>query len=88
MKIHETKAALKVTRSNLAKSVFDDVNLQGASFNNINLSKSTFTDVNLSGAKFSNLNLSKVEIDACETTGMKIRGVLVSDLFEAYRRQA
>ncbi len=88
MKIHQTKDALEVTRSNLANSVFDDVNLQGTSFNNINLSKATFTDINFSGTKFSNLNLTNVEIEACETTGMKFRGILVSDLFEAYRRKA
>ena len=39
------------------------------------------------GAKFSNLNLTNVEIEACDTTGMKFRGVLVSDLFDAYKRE-
>jgi uncharacterized protein YjbI with pentapeptide repeats len=53
----------------------------------VNLSKATFTDINLSGAKFSNLNLTNVEIEACDTTGMKFRGVLVADLFEAYRKK-
>jgi len=55
---------------------------------NVNFSKATFTDINFSGAKFSNLNLTNVEIEACETTGMKFRGVLVSDLFDAYKRKA
>ncbi|MBS0664511.1 MAG: pentapeptide repeat-containing protein [Verrucomicrobia bacterium] len=88
MKLKNTGEALEVTNSNLANSVFDDVNLQGASFNNVNLSKSTFADINFSGSRFDNLNFTQVEIGACDTTGMKIRGILVSDLFEAYRRQA
>jgi uncharacterized protein YjbI with pentapeptide repeats len=87
MKIQNIKEALQATNANLSKSEFNDVNLQEATFTNINLSKATFTDINFSGAKFSNLNLTNVEIEACETRGMKFRGVLVSDLFEAYRRK-
>jgi len=88
MKIQNTKETLQVTNANLSRSEFDDVNLQEAAFTNVNLSKATFTDINFSGAKFSNLNLTNVEIEACETTGMKFRGVLVSELFDAYRRKA
>jgi uncharacterized protein YjbI with pentapeptide repeats len=84
MKIQNTQTVLQVTNANLASSVFDDVNLQAASFTNVNLSKAQFTDINFSGAKLSNLNLTDVDIEACETKGMKIRGVLVSDLFLAY----
>ena len=87
MKIHNTKEILQVTIANLSGSEFNDVNLQAATFTNVNLSKATFTDINFSGAKFSNLNLTNVEIDACETTGMKFRGVLVSELFDAYKRK-
>ncbi len=88
MKIQNSKEALQATQSDLSRSEFNDVNLQGAPFTNVNLSKATFTDINFSGEKFSNLNLTNVEIETCDTTGMKFRGVLVSDLFEAYRRKA
>lgn len=88
MDIQNTKETLQVTNADLSQSKFDDVNLREALFNNVNLSKATFTDINFSGAKFSNLNLSNVEIEACETTGMTIRGVLVSELFETYRKKA
>lgn len=88
MKIQNTKEILQATHANLSQSEFNDVNLQEAIFTNVNLSRARFTDINFSGAKFSNLNLTNVEIEACETTGMKFRGVLVSDLFEAYRRKA
>ena len=80
MKIQNTKETLQAMNANLSRSEFDDVNLEGASFTNVNLSMATFTDINFSGAKFSNLNLTNVEIEACETTGMKFRGVLVSEL--------
>ncbi len=87
MKIQNTKETLQVANANLSRSEFDDVNLQEATFNNVNLSKAKFTDINFSGAKFSNLNLTNVEIEACETAGMRFRGVLVSELFDAYRRK-
>ncbi len=87
MKIQNTKEVLQATHANLSLSEFNDVNLQQATFTNVNLAKASFTDINFSGAKFSNLNLTNVEIEACDTTGMKFRGVLVSDLFEAYGRK-
>jgi uncharacterized protein YjbI with pentapeptide repeats len=88
MKIQDTKETLRVTRADLSRSEFTDVNLQAARFTDVNLSQASFSDINFSGAKLSNLNLTKVEIEACDTTGMKIRGVLVSDLFEAYNKRA
>jgi uncharacterized protein YjbI with pentapeptide repeats len=88
MKIQDTKQTLQVTNADLSRSEFTDVNLQAARFTDVNLSKATFTDINFSGARFSNLNLTDVEIDACETKGMKIRGVLVAELFEAHRKKA
>ena len=88
MKIQNTNETLQATHADLSRSAFNDVNLQEAQFTNVNLSKAAFTDINFSGAKFSNLNLTNVEIEACDTTGMKFRGVLVSDLFDAYRRKA
>jgi len=86
MKIHDSKEPLQATNADLSRSDFDDVNLQEARFNNVNLSKATFADVNFSGARFSNLNLTNVEIEDCDTTGMKFRGVLVADLFDAYKK--
>lgn len=87
MKLQNVKETLHATNADLSRSVFDDVNLADATFNNVNLSKATFTDINLRGAKFSNLDLTDVEIEACETSGMKFRGILVSDLFDAYRKK-
>lgn len=88
MKIQNTKETLQAAHADLSRSEFVDVNLQEAQFTDVNLSKATFTDINFSGAKFSNLNLTNVEIEACDTAGMKFRGVLVAELFDAYRKKA
>jgi len=51
------------------------------------LGGAVFDDVNLSGASFHNINLSNVRIADVNIDGMTIDGVLVMDLFAAYRRQ-
>jgi uncharacterized protein YjbI with pentapeptide repeats len=84
MHIKDTKDKLHVTNANLSGSEFADVNLQSARFLDVNLSGAQFSDVNLSGAKFSDINLSDVKIENCDYTGMRIQGILVSDLLKAY----
>jgi len=71
--------------SNLRKAVFDDVNLEQSTFENVNLSRSQYNNVNLSDASFANLNLSNTEVRDAKLDGMKINGVLVTDLFDAWR---
>lgn len=83
MKIQNSKQTLQAMHSNLSRPEFNDVNLQAAQFTNVNFSPATFTGTNFSGEKFSNLNLTNSEIEACDTTGMKFRGVLASVLFDA-----
>ena len=87
MNIRDTKETLLVTNADLSRSSFTDVNLHEARFADVNLSKAQFADINLSGSKFSGGNLSRVEIDDCNVTGMRIQGVLVSDLLEAYQNR-
>jgi hypothetical protein len=36
---------------------------------------------------FRRVDMSNVQITECDTTGMKINGILVSDLLDAYKRQ-
>lgn len=43
-------------------------------------------DVALSGATFRNVNLAEVSVVDAELAGMRINGVLVSDLFRAYNQ--
>src|SRR5215211_7000016 len=73
----------------------DNVNLSGSVFHNTNLSNSKFDDVNLRGVEFHNVALTGGSIrDACLGNfsiegagydGMRIEGILVTDLLRIYR---
>jgi uncharacterized protein YjbI with pentapeptide repeats len=78
MEIARTHDTLRVRDSDLNRSAFDDVNLQGASFTNVNLANAAFVDINLSNAFIKDANL----------TGMTIDGVLVSELIRVYHSRA
>lgn len=67
------------------KLVVDNADFRESAFTNVNLQQAVFSDVKLSGASFANADLSDVRIDDANTAGMRIDGVLVADLFEAYR---
>ncbi len=71
---------------NMESTVFNNINLMGSSYENINLSKSTFNDINISGATFTNLNMANVEISDANLEGMKINGVLVTELLAGYEK--
>lgn len=73
--------------TNLASASFDDVNLSGASFQNINLTGTTIRDANLSGVTIQGANLANASISDANLDGMRIDGVLASDLFAAYREK-
>ena len=70
----------------LSKAQFNDTNLAEAQFHDVNLGNADFNDVNLSAAVFQNINFSDASISNANLTGMRINGVLVSDLFEAYEK--
>jgi uncharacterized protein YjbI with pentapeptide repeats len=48
------------------------------------LSDSSFSNIALAGARFSNVNLKNSSIVDAAIDGMRINGVLVTDLFIAY----
>ena len=70
---------------NLEAARFDDVNLAGAEIVNVNLSRALFEDVNLSGTVLRNVNCTGVKIEDAALDGMTINGILVTELFRAYR---
>ena len=115
-------------QTDIAGSVFREVNLAGAEFENVNLGQARLHDINLSGVSISAANLggahfkhlgpppsaigeqarqkavtfeeaqlcdstfhkvdlSNVKITECNTKGMTIDGVLVSDMIAAYKRE-
>ena len=68
----------------LTNATFDDTNLAGASFDDVNLAGATLNNVNLSGARIENANLSDADIRNANYAGMRIEGVLVTELLEAH----
>ncbi len=75
---------LKVLDSDLAGSVFSDVNLAGGVYTDANLTGSVFDDVNLTGARFHNVKLQDATIEESCIAGLRINGILVTELLEAY----
>jgi uncharacterized protein YjbI with pentapeptide repeats len=69
----------------LSNAAFGDVKLARAKFADVDLSNAAFDDVNLRLVRFADVDLSGATIDASDLTGMRIDGVLVSDLFDAYQ---
>lgn len=64
---------------------FQNMNLAGAAFRDVNLRGALFDDVALTGATIRNACLGGVDIADANLEGMRIDGVLVSDLFAAWR---
>ena len=79
---------LKFESTSLAEAHFDDVNLQLAKFVDVNLKGASFSNVSLVGAEFKDVNFSCVTIAESNIDGMKINGVLVSELLLAYQQRA
>ncbi len=73
----------RFTDTNLSEAVFDDINLADASFNNVNLSGAAITNANLSRLTISGVTLADTDIKDADLTGMRINGVLITDLFHS-----
>jgi uncharacterized protein YjbI with pentapeptide repeats len=71
--------------SSLAGSEFVDTNLEGSRFHDVNLRGADFSDVAMTGAKIQNACLGDVMITDANYTGMRIEGILVTDLLRLYR---
>ena len=74
--------------ASLAGSEFVDANLERSKFHDVNLRRADFSDVALTGATIRNACLGDVTIADANYTGMRIEGILVTDLLRAYREQA
>lgn len=68
----------------LLDSRFVDVDLQRARFEDVNLRGSAFNNVALTGASFDNVCLGNVSIVDANIEGMRINGILVSELLRVY----
>ena len=85
----------KTENADLDGAEFINTNLHGAQFRNVNLAEARFADVNLSGARFEDMaltgavfhevNCSDVLIADGRYDGMRIDGILVTELLRVYR---
>ncbi len=71
--------------ASLAGSEFFDTDLEGSKFHDVNLRGADFSDVALTGAKIRNACLGDVTIADANYTGMRIEGILVTELLRVYR---
>jgi len=75
----------RVEHKKLTGSVFVDVCLGEAEFDNVSLAGAKFNNVNMSNARLNYVNFANVEITDSDISGMKIDGILVEDMLKAYR---
>jgi uncharacterized protein YjbI with pentapeptide repeats len=75
---------LKHEHTALVESHFVDVDLQRTAFEDVNLRGSVFRNVAFTDARFENVCFGNVDIGDANIEGMKINGILVSDLLRVY----
>jgi len=71
----------------MSRVEFDDVCMEDATFNNVNMQRATIHYVNMKGSKISDCHLVDVDVTGGEIDGMKIHGILVSDMMAAYKEK-
>ena len=74
-------------RQNITHKYNDSIARRGRATECVTLAGTAITDANLSGLTVKDANMSDVDIQDVDLTGMRINGVLVSDLFAAYAAQ-
>jgi uncharacterized protein YjbI with pentapeptide repeats len=75
----------KADNANLAGSEFHKVNLSGSKYNDVNLRDTVFENVALTRCKIRNACLGDVSIEDAGYAGMRIEGILVTELLRVYR---
>lgn len=86
---------VKLTNVDLSDIEISMAIIGGAKFKNIGLpsgskekqSPVSFEDVDLNNSKLLKCDLSGVSVDSCKIEGMKIDGILVSDLIKNYKEK-
>ena len=75
----------KADNANLAGSEFLNVNLSGSKYNDVNLRETVFENVALTRSRIQNACLGDMSIEDANYTGMRIEGILVTELLRVYR---
>jgi len=60
------------------------MDLAGSNFGEVQLRASSFHSVDMAACKFRDVSFIDVIMEACDFTGMRIDGVLVTDLVRVY----
>ena len=90
----------KITNANMSDIEIEGAQLGGAYIHNIGMPPKDhpaydpaarqrpliFEDCFLAGSRISNCNLTDVELTDCNTSGMKINGVRIDDMIDAYKK--
>lgn len=76
----------RFTNVDLSGSVFDDVNLSGCTFRNVNLGSCDFNDISFAGTIISGSCFKGAEIPHGPIEELRIAGVPVKDLLDAYKK--
>jgi uncharacterized protein YjbI with pentapeptide repeats len=84
---HNLREILHVHDSDITDSHFANAKLVKCRFQNVNFSQSKFTDVDFSEVSFADVNLMNAAITNANLLGMRINGILVSDLLAAYQKR-
>src|SRR5687768_6395148 len=74
--------------TNLREAEFRDVNLASAQFADVNLAGARFEDVALRGAVIRNANCSHLSIEDACYEGMRVDGILLTELLRVYRSRS
>jgi len=77
---------LQYINCRLSESVFEDVDLSKSRLSNVSLREAQFEDVTLANATFRNACFENVSIEDANGVGMKINGILVTDLLSVYEK--
>ena len=70
----------------MSDSVFHDVNLSGCTFRNVNLGECSFHDISFGRTVITHACFEECEIPHGNIDGLRIAGVRVEDLLDAYRQ--
>jgi uncharacterized protein YjbI with pentapeptide repeats len=84
-----TNTSIQQSRFNcvdMSGSVFDDVNLSGCTFRNVNLGDCDFHDISFGRTIISSSCFEGAEIPHGNIGDLKIAGVRVDDLLDAYEK--
>jgi len=65
---------------------FHNVDLTGSNFGQVQLRGSNFRSVDMEGCRFADISFKDVLIESSELSGMKINGILVSELLRVYQQ--